>query len=158
MVSVNRILLDVNISGGFQVIWPVCREDSHQSIVSCSATLLTPVESAENKKKEFPQMPEVTKQNLSLKLSKEVDRGEARCPRMNQLANSPSIEWPFAAMEEGGGLESLPFRLMMQDCTAVKTLLLKMKRVLQESSDMSPATSTNSLPVSPLTEEPLPFK
>lgn len=70
--------------------------------------------------------------NLSLKLSKEVDQGEARCPRVSQLANSPSVEWPFADLEEGGGLESLPFRLMMQDCTAVKTLLLKMKRVLQE--------------------------
>ncbi|XP_070804824.1 serine-rich coiled-coil domain-containing protein 1 isoform X1 [Pituophis catenifer annectens] len=154
----DDLMLDLEFLEDPQHRQSVCREDSHQSIVSCAATLLTPVESAENKKKEFPQMPEVTKQNLSLKLSKEVDRGEARCPRLNQLANSPSIEWPFAAMEEGCGLESLPFRLMMQDCTAVKTLLLKMKRVLQESSDMSPAISTNSLPVSPLTEEPLPFK
>ncbi|XP_060103039.1 serine-rich coiled-coil domain-containing protein 1 isoform X2 [Heteronotia binoei] len=138
----------------------VCREDSHQSIVSCAAMLLTPIEpSAEGKKKEQPKMPEMTKQNLSLKLSKDVDRGEPRCPRVSQLASSPSMEWPFATMEEGGGgMESLPFRLMMQDCTAVKTLLLKMKRVLQESADMSPASSTNSLPVSPLTEEPLPFK
>uniref|UniRef100_A0ABM5GK69 Serine-rich coiled-coil domain-containing protein 1 isoform X2 n=1 Tax=Pogona vitticeps TaxID=103695 RepID=A0ABM5GK69_9SAUR len=111
----------------------VCREDSHQSIVSCAAVLLTPIESAaEGKKKEQPKMPEVTKQNLSLKLSKEVDRGETRCSRVSQLASSPSVEWPFPAMEEGGGMESLPFRLMMQDCTAVKTLLLKMKRVLQE--------------------------
>nr|XP_056711371.1 serine-rich coiled-coil domain-containing protein 1 isoform X2 [Euleptes europaea] len=137
----------------------VCREDSHQSIVSCAAVLLAPIEpAAEGKKKEQPKMPEVTKQNLSLKLSKDVDRGEVRCPRVSQLASSPSMEWPFATMEEGGGMESLPFRLMMQDCTAVKTLLLKMKRVLQESADMSPASSTNSLPVSPLTEEPLPFK
>nr|XP_034969191.1 serine-rich coiled-coil domain-containing protein 1 isoform X1 [Zootoca vivipara]XP_034969192.1 serine-rich coiled-coil domain-containing protein 1 isoform X1 [Zootoca vivipara] len=137
----------------------VCREDSHQSIVSCAAVLLTPIEpTAEGKKKEQPKMPEVTKQNLSLKLSKEVDRGESRCPRVSQLASSPSVEWPFAAIEDGGGMESLPFRLMMQDCTSVKTLLLKMKRVLQESADMSPASSTNSLPVSPLTEEPLPFK
>lgn len=93
------------------------------------------------KKKKYPTLALLANiwmlfldRNLSLKLSKEVDRGEARCPRLNQLANSPSIEWPFAAMEEGGGLESLPFRLMMQDCTAVKTLLLKMKRVLQEVS------------------------
>lgn len=137
----------------------VCREDSHQSIVSCAAVLLTPIESAvEGKKKEQPKMPEVTKQNLSLKLSKDIDRGDARCPRVSQLASSPTVEWPFPAIEESGGMESLPFRLMMQDCTAVKTLLLKMKRVLQESTDMSPASSTNSLPVSPLTEEPLPFK
>ncbi|KFP12641.1 Serine-rich coiled-coil domain-containing protein 1, partial [Egretta garzetta] len=96
--------------------------------------------------------------NLSLKLSKEVDQGEARYPRVSQLAGSPSMEWPFNGLEEGGGIESLPFRLMLQDCTAVKTLLLKMKRVLQESTDMSPASSTTSLPVSPLPEEPFFFK
>lgn len=70
--------------------------------------------------------------NLSLKLSKEVEQGEARYPRVSQLAGSPSVERPFTGLEEGGGIESLPFRLMLQDCTAVKTLLLKMKRVLQE--------------------------
>ncbi|KFO64927.1 CCSE1 protein, partial [Aphelocoma coerulescens] len=96
--------------------------------------------------------------NLSLKLSKEVEQGEARYPRVSQLAGSPSVEWPLTGLEEGGGIESLPFRLMLQDCTAVKTLLLKMKRVLQESTDMSPASSTTSLPVSPLPEEPLFFK
>ncbi|XP_043401088.1 serine-rich coiled-coil domain-containing protein 1 isoform X2 [Chelonia mydas] len=137
----------------------VCREDSYQSIVSCAAVVLTPIEPpGEAKKKEEPKMPEVAKRNLSLKLSKEVDQGEARCPRVSQVASSPAVEWPFAGLEEGGGMESLPFRLMMQDCTAVKTLLLKMKRVLQESADMSPASSTTSLPVSPLTEEPVPFK
>lgn len=85
--------------------------------------------------------------NLSLKLSKEVDQGEARYPRVSQLAGSPSVEWPFTGLEEGGGIESLPFRLMLQDCTAVKTLLLKMKRVLQEvithSFDKSIAFSIN---------------
>lgn len=30
------------------------------------------------------------------------------------------------------GLEALPFRLMQQDCTAVKTLLLRLRRTLQE--------------------------
>ncbi|XP_044284457.1 serine-rich coiled-coil domain-containing protein 1 isoform X2 [Varanus komodoensis] len=155
----DDLMLDLEFLEEQQHRHSVCREDSHQSIVSCAAVLLTPIEPAiEGKKKEQPKMPEVTKQNLSLKLSKEVDRGEARCPRVTQLASSPSVEWPFAAMEDGGGMESLPYRLMMQDCTAVKTLLLKMKRVLQESTDMSPASSTNSLPVSPLTEEPVPFK
>ncbi|KAM9026689.1 serine-rich coiled-coil domain-containing protein 1 isoform 2-T2 [Ara ararauna] len=137
----------------------VCREDSYQSIVSCAAVVLTPVEPAvDTRKKEQTIMPDVSKQNLSLKLSKEVDQGEARYPRVSQLAGSPSVEWPFTGLEEGGGIESLPFRLMLQDCTAVKTLLLKMKRVLQESTDMSPASSTTSLPVSPLPEEPLFFK
>ncbi|XP_074397018.1 serine-rich coiled-coil domain-containing protein 1 isoform X2 [Zonotrichia albicollis] len=111
----------------------VCREDSYQSIVSCAAVVLTPVETtAETRKKEQMIMPDVSKQNLSLKLSKEVEQGEARHPRVSQLAGSPSVEWPFPGLEEGGGIESLPFRLMLQDCTAVKTLLLKMKRVLQE--------------------------
>ncbi|XP_065548016.1 serine-rich coiled-coil domain-containing protein 1 isoform X2 [Lathamus discolor] len=137
----------------------VCREDSYQSIVSCAAVVLTPVEPAvDTRKKEQTIMPDVSKKNLSLKLSKEVDQGEARYPRVSQLAGSPSVEWPFTGLEEGGGIESLPFRLMLQDCTAVKTLLLKMKRVLQESTDMSPASSTTSLPVSPLPEEPLFFK
>ncbi|XP_019343639.1 serine-rich coiled-coil domain-containing protein 1 isoform X2 [Alligator mississippiensis] len=137
----------------------VCREDSCQSIVSCAAVVLAPVESpVEAKKKEHPRMRDVAKQNLSLKLSKDMELGEAKCPLITQAASNPSVEWPFAGLEEGGGMESLPFRLMMQDCTAVKTLLLKMKRVLQESADMSPASSTTSLPVSPLTEEPLPFK
>ncbi|XP_064273012.1 serine-rich coiled-coil domain-containing protein 1 isoform X2 [Passer domesticus] len=111
----------------------VCREDSYQSIVSCAAVVLTPVETTvDSRKKEQMIMPDVSKQNLSLKLSKEVEQGEARYPRVSQLAGSPSVEWPFAGLEEGGGIESLPFRLMLQDCTAVKTLLLKMKRVLQE--------------------------
>lgn len=30
------------------------------------------------------------------------------------------------------GLETLPLRLMQQDCTAVKTLLLRLRRTLQE--------------------------
>nr|XP_013807289.1 PREDICTED: serine-rich coiled-coil domain-containing protein 1 isoform X1 [Apteryx mantelli mantelli] len=137
----------------------VCREDSYQSIVSCAAVVLSPVEpTVDTRKKEQTKMPDVSKQNLSLKLSKEVDQGEARYPRVSQLAGSPSVEWPFTGLEEGGGIESLPFRLMLQDCTAVKTLLLKMKRVLQESTDMSPASSTTSLPVSPLPEEPILFK
>ncbi|XP_068043679.1 serine-rich coiled-coil domain-containing protein 1 isoform X2 [Anomalospiza imberbis] len=111
----------------------VCREDSCQSIVSCAAVVLTPVETTvDTRKKEQMIMPDVSKQNLSLKLSKEVEQGEARYPRVSQLAGSPSVEWPFTGLEEGGGIESLPFRLMLQDCTAVKTLLLKMKRVLQE--------------------------
>nr|XP_021405977.1 serine-rich coiled-coil domain-containing protein 1 isoform X2 [Lonchura striata domestica] len=111
----------------------VCREDSYQSIVSCAAVVLAPVETTvDTRKKEQMIMPDVFKQNLSLKLSKEVEQGEARYPRVSQLAGSPSVEWPFAGLEEGGGIESLPFRLMLQDCTAVKTLLLKMKRVLQE--------------------------
>ncbi|XP_011895448.1 PREDICTED: serine-rich coiled-coil domain-containing protein 1 isoform X5 [Cercocebus atys] len=136
----------------------VCREDSHHSVVSCAAVVLTPMEpTIEMKKREEPKFPEPSKQNLSLKLTKDIDQ-EARCSHISRMPNSPSADWPLQGVEENGGIDSLPFRLMLQDCTAVKTLLLKMKRVLQESTDMSPASSTTSLPVSPLTEEPVPFK
>uniref|UniRef100_A0A8C9XVX0 Coiled-coil serine rich protein 1 n=1 Tax=Sander lucioperca TaxID=283035 RepID=A0A8C9XVX0_SANLU len=56
------------------------------------------------------------------------------------------------------GLETLPFRLMQQDCTAVKTLLLRLRRTLQESTETSPASSLQSLPISPCSEKSLPFK
>uniref|UniRef100_A0A673K1G1 Serine-rich coiled-coil domain-containing protein 1-like n=1 Tax=Sinocyclocheilus rhinocerous TaxID=307959 RepID=A0A673K1G1_9TELE len=56
------------------------------------------------------------------------------------------------------GLEALPFRLMQQDCTAVKTLLLRLRRTLQESTEISPASSLHSLPISPCSEKSLPFK
>ncbi|XP_028313799.1 serine-rich coiled-coil domain-containing protein 1 isoform X2 [Gouania willdenowi] len=56
------------------------------------------------------------------------------------------------------GLETLPFRMMQQDCTAVKTLLLRLRRTLQESRETSPASSLQSLPISPCSEKSLPFK
>ncbi|XP_072289649.1 serine-rich coiled-coil domain-containing protein 1 isoform X2 [Eucyclogobius newberryi] len=56
------------------------------------------------------------------------------------------------------GMETLPLRLMQQDCTAVKTLLLRLKRTLQESAETSPASSLQSLPISPCSEKSLPFK
>ncbi|XP_004009753.2 serine-rich coiled-coil domain-containing protein 1 isoform X3 [Ovis aries] len=136
----------------------VCREDSYHSVVSCAAVVLTPMEpTIEMKKREEFKLREPSKQNLSLKLAKDIDQ-EARYSHIRGVPSSPSADWPLPSVEENGGIDSLPFRLMLQDCTAVKTLLLKMKRVLQESADMSPASSTTSLPVSPLAEEPLPFK
>nr|XP_010767630.1 PREDICTED: serine-rich coiled-coil domain-containing protein 1-like [Notothenia coriiceps] len=56
------------------------------------------------------------------------------------------------------GLETLPLRLMQQDCTSVKTLLLRLRRTLQESTETSPASSLQSLPISPCSEKSLPFK
>ncbi|XP_053559407.1 serine-rich coiled-coil domain-containing protein 1 isoform X2 [Bombina bombina] len=137
----------------------VCREDSYQSIVSCSAVVLSHVEQTETikTKEEERKMTETAKKNLFLHLSKESDQEDVKSPCVCQVPSSPSVEWPFA-QEESTGLESLPFRLMIQDCTSVKTLLLKMKRTLQESADMSPASSTNSLPLSPMTERNFPFK
>ncbi|XP_053072104.1 serine-rich coiled-coil domain-containing protein 1 isoform X2 [Acinonyx jubatus] len=110
----------------------VCREDSYHSVVSCAAVVLTPMEpTIEMKKREELKFPEPSKQNLSLKLTKDIDQ-EVRCSHMSRMPPSPSADWPLQGVEENGGLDSLPFRLMLQDCTAVKTLLLKMKRVLQE--------------------------
>ncbi|KAM6176221.1 serine-rich coiled-coil domain-containing protein 1 isoform 2-T2 [Erethizon dorsatum] len=135
----------------------VCREDSYHSVVSCAAVVLAPVETKiEVKKREEPKFPEPSKQSLSLKLARDVDQ-ESRCSHISRVPSSPSADWPLQSVEENGGIDPLPFRLMLQDCTAVKTLLLKMKRVLQES-DVSPASSTTSLPVSPLAEEPVPLK
>ncbi|OCT99994.1 serine-rich coiled-coil domain-containing protein 1 [Xenopus laevis] len=137
----------------------VCREDSFQSIVSCSALVLSHADqtSETNKPKhEDLKIIETAKKNLVLHLSKDNEE-DAKCPRVCQVPTSPSVEWPFPP-EEITGLDALPFRLMMQDCTSVKTLLLKMKRILQESTDMSPASSTTSLPISPTAERNLPFK
>ncbi|XP_065733935.1 serine-rich coiled-coil domain-containing protein 1 isoform X1 [Phocoena phocoena] len=154
----DDLMLDLEFLEEQNLHSSVCREDSYHSVVSCAAVVLTPMDpTIEMKKREELKFPEPSKQNLSLKLTKEIDQ-EARCPHIRGTPSSPSADWPLPGVEENGGIDSLPFRLMLQDCTAVKTLLLKMKRVLQESTDMSPASSTTSLPVSPLTEEPLPFK
>ncbi|XP_063773400.1 serine-rich coiled-coil domain-containing protein 1 isoform X2 [Pseudophryne corroboree] len=153
----DDLMLDLEFTEE-QQLRRVCREDSYQSIVSCSAVVLSHVEQASetNKPKEEAKT-ETAKRNLFLHLAKENDQEDAKCPRVCQMPNSPSLEWPFA-QEDSTSLESLPFRLMMQDCTSVKTLLLKMKRILQESTEMSPASSTASLPISPIAERSLPFK
>lgn len=44
--------------------------------------------------------------------------------------------------EELPGLEALPLRLMQQDCTAVKTLLLRLRRTLQEVTPPPHGTAT----------------
>ncbi|KAM6965440.1 LOW QUALITY PROTEIN: serine-rich coiled-coil domain-containing protein 1-like [Aplochiton taeniatus] len=51
------------------------------------------------------------------------------------------------------GLEALPLGRMQQDCTSVKTLLLRLRRTLQESTETSPASSLHSLPISPCSEK-----
>ncbi|XP_075705888.1 serine-rich coiled-coil domain-containing protein 1 [Rhinoderma darwinii] len=154
----DDLMLDLEFTEE-QQLRRVCREDSYQSIVSCSAVVLSHIEPANgtHQSKEEPKIAEATKKNLFLHLPKESDPDNTKCPRVCQVPSSPSVEWPFA-QEDCTGLESLPFRLMMQDCTSVKTLLLKMKRILQESTELSPASSTTSLPISPIAERSLPFK
>ncbi|XP_029334351.1 serine-rich coiled-coil domain-containing protein 1 isoform X2 [Mus caroli] len=153
----DDLMLDLEFLEEQNLQPPVCREDSCHSVMSCAAVLLSPVDPGkEVNMLEEPKCPEPSKQNLSLRLTKDTDQ-EARCSHVSCMPNSPSADWPLQGVEENGGIDSVPFRLMLQECTAVKTLLLKMKRVLQES-DVSPSSSTTSLPISPLTEEPLPFK
>ncbi|XP_038174728.1 serine-rich coiled-coil domain-containing protein 1 isoform X2 [Arvicola amphibius] len=153
----DDLMLDLEFLEEQNLQPPVCREDSCHSVMSCAAVLLSPVDQTrEMKKLEEPKCPEPSKQSLSLKITKDVDQ-EARCAHVSRMPTSPSADCPLLGVEENGGVDSLPFRLMLQECTAVKTLLLKMKRVLQES-DVSPSSSTTSLPISPLTEDPLPFK
>lgn len=153
----DDLMLDLEILEEQNLQPPVCREDSYNSVMSCAAVLLSPVDpTREMKMLEEPKCPEPSKQSLSLKITKDTDQ-EAWCSHVGRMSSSPSADWPLLGVEENGGIDSLPFRLMLQECTAVKTLLLKMKRVLQES-DVSPSSSTTSLPTSPLPEEPPPLK
>ncbi|XP_078065153.1 serine-rich coiled-coil domain-containing protein 1 isoform X2 [Mustelus asterias] len=135
----------------------VCREDSNNSIKSCVEILHVP---AERKMKfEGTKVPETPKELPFIQSSKEGELCESRPLRYNHWPSATSSDWSLQREEEtGSALEAMSLRLMMQDCTAVKTMLLKLKRILQESAEMSPASSTHSLPVSPITEMPFPFK
>ncbi|XP_048467564.1 serine-rich coiled-coil domain-containing protein 1 [Rhincodon typus] len=135
----------------------VCREDSNHSIKSCVEILHVPTEL--KMKIEGPKVPETPKELPFIQPSKEGEFCESRPLRYNHWPSAASSDWSLLREDEpGGGLEAMSLRLMMQDCTAVKTMLLKLKRILQESVEMSPASSTHSLPVSPITEMPIPFK
>ncbi|XP_078427028.1 serine-rich coiled-coil domain-containing protein 1 [Cetorhinus maximus] len=135
----------------------VCREDSNHSIKSCVEILHVPAEL--KMKFEAPKVPETPKEFPFVQSSKEGELCESRPLRYNHWPSATSSDGSLQREEEtGGGLEAMSLRLMMQDCTAVKTMLLKLKRILQESAEMSPASSTHSLPASPITEMPSPFK
>lgn len=180
----DDLMLDLEISEESHCHQSVCREDSYQSIESCSAVLQSSIES---KRPEEPKRSESSKVKKSEILNirdgyqepvlhmerytlreqlrelpplalKELEHRDSRYTRVSSIANSPSSDWPFPILDETGGFEAIPFILMMQDCTALKTLLLKLKRTLQESAEMSPASSIHSVPVSPSSEMPFPFK
>ncbi|KAM9330509.1 serine-rich coiled-coil domain-containing protein 1 [Gastrophryne carolinensis] len=149
----DDLMLDLEFTEE-QQLRRVCREDSYQSIVSCSAFVPSHTEQSSETTKLTEEASKIHQQatrNLYLHLPRENDQEDTKCPRICQVPTSPSVEWPFA-QEDISSLESLSFRLMMQDCISVKTLLLKMKRILQESNEMSPASSTASLPISPIAE------
>ncbi|XP_058641131.1 serine-rich coiled-coil domain-containing protein 1 isoform X3 [Onychostoma macrolepis] len=110
------------------------REDSSHSLASCLNLLPSPLEAS-------------------------TDRTPGRDPKEPPLREQRPMSLCLSRDDEPlPGLEALPFRLMQQDCTAVKTLLLRLRRTLQESAEISPASSLHSLPISPCSEKSLPFK
>ncbi|XP_028638284.1 serine-rich coiled-coil domain-containing protein 1 isoform X2 [Grammomys surdaster] len=128
----DDLMLDLEFLEEQNLQPPVCREDSCHSVTSCAAVLLSPMDPAkEMNALEEPKCPQLSKESLSLKITKDTDQ-EALCSHVSHMPNSPSADSPLRGVEENGSIDSLPFRLMLQECTAVKTLLLKMKRVLQE--------------------------
>ncbi|XP_078259356.1 serine-rich coiled-coil domain-containing protein 1 isoform X4 [Rhinoraja longicauda] len=132
----------------------VCREDSNHSIKSCLEILHMPPEL--KMKLEGPKLPEAANESLCIK---EGEHGEVRPAHNNHWLGGPPSDLSLLREEEtAGGLDPSSLRLLMQDCTAVKTMLLKLKRILQESAEMSPASSTHSLPVSPIIEMPFACK
>ncbi|XP_068613988.1 serine-rich coiled-coil domain-containing protein 1-like [Brachionichthys hirsutus] len=137
----DDLMLDLDLSDD-QRHRHVYREDSSQSLVSCLNLLPSPMD---------PSGDAV--------LGKETNQREPIRPTSLLPA-----DWSFGlalGKEDESlppGLDTLPLRLMQQDCTAVKTLLLRLRRTLQESNEASPASSLQSLPISPCTEKSLPFK
>ncbi|XP_035640733.2 serine-rich coiled-coil domain-containing protein 1-like isoform X1 [Oncorhynchus keta] len=85
-------------------------------------------------------------------------RGATAHREPNRPTTLLPTDWCLGREDEAPGLEALPLRLVQQDCTSVKTLLLRLRRTLQESTDTSPASILHSLPISPCSEKSLPLK
>ncbi|XP_029019315.1 serine-rich coiled-coil domain-containing protein 1 isoform X2 [Betta splendens] len=137
----DDLMLDLDLSDD-QRHRHVSREDSSQSLASCLNLLASPVEPSGD------CVP--GKDNLQREPSRPTSLLPADCGPGLGLGREDECLPP--------GLEALPLRLMQQDCTAVKTLLLRLRRTLQESTETSPAGSLHSLPISPCSEKSLPFK
>ncbi|XP_016317466.1 serine-rich coiled-coil domain-containing protein 1-like isoform X2 [Sinocyclocheilus anshuiensis] len=129
----DDLMLDLDLSDD-QRPRHASREDSSQSLASCLNLLPSPLEAS-------------------------TVRTPGRDPKEPPLREQRPMSLCLSRDDESlPGLEALPFRLMQQDCTAVKTLLLRLRRTLQESTEISPASSLHSLPISPCSEKSLPFK
>ncbi|KAI3372787.1 hypothetical protein L3Q82_023243 [Scortum barcoo] len=137
----DDLMLDLDLSDD-QRHRHVSREDSSQSLASCLNLLPSPMD---------PSGDRV--------LGKENNQREPSRPT-SLLPADWSSGLGLGREDEPlpPGIETLPLRLMQQDCTAVKTLLLRLRRTLQESTETSPASSLQSLPISPCSEKSLPFK
>ncbi|XP_016372407.1 serine-rich coiled-coil domain-containing protein 1-like isoform X3 [Sinocyclocheilus rhinocerous] len=115
----DDLMLDLDLSDD-QRPQHASREDSSQSLASCLNLLPSPLEASTDRTpgREPKEIPLREKRPMSLFLSRDDE--------------------PLP------GLEALPFRLMQQDCTAVKTLLLRLRRTLQEAVHPSRPTGQNS--------------
>ncbi|XP_026101039.1 serine-rich coiled-coil domain-containing protein 1-like isoform X2 [Carassius auratus] len=130
----DDLMLDLDLSDDQQRPHHASREDSSQSLASCLNLLPSPLEAP-------------------------TGRTPGREPKETPLREQRALSLCLSRDDETlPGLEALPFRLMQQDCTALKTLLLRLRRTLHESTEISPASSLHSLPISPCSEMSLPFK
>ncbi|CAF90465.1 unnamed protein product, partial [Tetraodon nigroviridis] len=125
----DDLMLDMDLSDD-QRHRHVSREDSSQSLTSCLNLLPSPMDPT-------------------------GDRIPGKDSSQREEAGISPLTFSKCHNE---GLDAIPLRLMQQDCTAVKTLLLRLRRTLQESTETSPASSLQSLPISPCSEKSLPFK
>ncbi|KAM4579205.1 serine-rich coiled-coil domain-containing protein 1 isoform 1-T2 [Fundulus diaphanus] len=137
----DDLMLDLDLSDD-QRHRHVSREDSSQSLTSCLNLLPSPLDP--------PGDRFAGKENILREPSRPTSLLPAECSLGSGLGREEDPLPP--------GLDSLPLRLMQQECTAVKTLLLRLRRTLQESTETSPASSLQSLPISPCSEKSLPFK
>lgn len=137
----DDLMLDLDLSDD-QRHRHVSREDSSQSLASCLNLLPSPMEPSGDR---IPGK----------------DSSHRDPSRPTSLLPADWCSGLGLGREEETfppGLETVPLRLMQQDCTAVKTLLLRLRRTLQESTETSPASSLQSLPISPCSEKSLPWK
>ncbi|CAL8331212.1 unnamed protein product [Arctogadus glacialis] len=137
----DDLMLDLDLSDD-QRHRHVSREDSSQSLASCLNLLPSPIEGPAERpqgREGFHRQPSRPTSLLPTDWTSALGLGKEEDPLPP-------------------GLEALPLRLMQQDCTSVKTLLLRLRRTLQESTETSPASSLQSLPISPCSEKSLPLK
>ncbi|XP_067377354.1 serine-rich coiled-coil domain-containing protein 1 isoform X2 [Channa argus] len=111
----DDLMLDLDLSDD-QRHRHVSREDSSQSLASCLNLLPSPMD---------PSGDRIPGKDIS---QREPSRPTSLLPADCSLSLSLGREDEFLPP----GLEALPLRLMQQDCTAVKTLLLRLRRTLQE--------------------------
>ncbi|XP_077571617.1 serine-rich coiled-coil domain-containing protein 1-like isoform X1 [Stigmatopora nigra] len=137
----DDLMLDLDLSDDQRHRY-VSRQDSSQSLASCLNLLHSPIDQSGDR------IP--VKDNCYREPRRPTSLLPADCSSALLLGREDDPLPP--------GVETLPWRLMQQDCTAVKTLLLRLRRTLQESTETSPASSLQSLPISPCSEKSLPFK